>query len=511
MSFRARAILGGAARGFLSANNQRRARMEERMKMLADNKALREQEQAKTAYDQNVKAAQEEEDRYQALRSAGDIEIDGTYKQQYFDKLAYAEYRDPNNRAAKGLSFQQFADQFRKLHGNQKFTRKYKSPSELQGDLMKLYDSIDERHKQGLSQPVLTGFDVMLARGAAKTIDTVGEPFGVRAVDPIGEPEPEVSLAQASPLREGTVQPTVETVSDRPEFTDSAVDRKPAHTYKTYDSDGTEHVVFAWDDGSVTTEATGLNKPDKANTVELGLGLGDLKDPVDPKISERIRDGVEATRLVGEILTDTSVETSASIPKAVASIITSIEEEITGTFGSAEEKRLATNRALNAAFGDELAFIDSRSEEDLKIGTTQRNKLMSKVAGLKQNKRALAYALVRLNRASGRFNGQELQEQLDLLTSGTMAEAASVLRRAQQQVQSSLNKDMQNAAASVITTQLAAQGEKRFTKNEVLGWVSREPVRDPKNGAYYIMFRTGPYKYAYMSANGGVTLRKREE
>lgn len=515
MSLRSRAFLSGLGRGFFQANNERRQRMEERLFQMSNDRATRERELAKSEYMEQAKAAQQEELKYRSLRSAGDIDVEGNFTPEYFDKIAYAEFKDKNNRAAEGMSFEQFRENFARMQPK-KFIRNYKDQSEIAMDLKRVYESIETRQHADLSRPVLTGFDRMLAGGVDTVIDTLGGATGlpIRGATSPEAPTttPSLEVVGAATLPEENTSAPVEPIeSVRPTFgiEEPVATQELETTYKTYDDDGTEHIVKVWKDGSVETTATGLSSPAKVGTVEMKTS--DLKDPVDKQTTERIRDGIEATRLIGEIFEDTSIETSASIPKAVASVISVIEEELVGTFGSDEEKRQATVRKLNAAFGDELAYIDSRTDEELKLGASERDRLVTKVKGLEQNKRALAYALVRLNRASGRFNGQELQEQLNLLFSSTLSGAASVLRRAQQQVQASLENDMQTAAASIVTTKLIASGDRTKTKNDVLGWVSRKPIRDPKNGAYYIMFRDGPYKYAYMTPNGGVTLRERKE
>lgn len=540
MGFRSRALLTGVATGFLKANNDRRDRMAERMQQLSDNRATMDRERAKSRADAASKAAAEESSKWHELRSNGYIDTDGNYTTLYHDKIATAEFTKKEVREAYGNNFDAFKTEFSKM-GPKKFIREYKDPNEIETSLQNIYSSIDTRQRNELQRPALTGFDAMLGSVVNRVSSAVGggNVFGppsdgtldstpTPTLDPMRTQEPVVDTPYESPnfktpvaakeLKEvktetdesGVVQ-AVKFYTDGSQETVSTNIQKGKeikNTYLTYDEDGTEYVVSAYTDSSVNKEATGLVKPNKAGTIDIKTN--DLKNPVEKLTMERIRDGAEATRLVGNILRDTSVETAALVPKAVNSIILSVQEEFVGTFGSEEQKNTKTNQALNAAFQGDLAFIDTRSEKDLQIGTDKRNELAAKVAGLKQDRLALAYALVRLNRASGRFNGQELQEQIELLSTGSLAQAASVLKRAQDQVQQSLEFDVQQAAASVVSTNMMTDGDV-VSANEVLGWASKKPVRDDKNGAYYVMFNRGPYKYAHVKPNGGIVLRKRTD
>lgn len=518
MSLRSRALLSGVGRGFFQAQNQRRRQMAERMEALATNRAEMARERAKSRYDSISKEARAENNKWRALRADGDIDAEGNYQDTYYDKLAYAQFKDKGNRAAEGMSFEEFRDNLRKI-SPKKFTRQYKDPDVINNDLTKLYASIDARKQAELDRPVLTGFDRMLSRGVSSVVDLVGEQVeglteGKVGITSLAEPSPTKELPTEetfSPFREQEISPEgQEGVTERPTFTPS-VPEEIETTYKTYDAQGNEHIVIVGKDKSVTTKATGLQKQGSSGVIEMKLA--DLKKPVDQLVSNRIRDGIESQRLIGEILEDTSVETSATLPKLYANIIQRIQNEYVGTVGSVEEKNRRTLEELGAAFTRELNDINTSLPEDQRITPNERQKLNSKVRGLDQNKRALAYALVRLNRTSGRFNGQELNEQLDLLKSNDLAGAASVLKRAQEQVKAALDRDIQEAAASVLTTHLVAsgkQGQTQYTKNEILGWVKGSPVYDPQNKSYYVDFREGPYEFAYMTANGGVELVPRQ-
>lgn len=518
-----RAILTGAITGFLRSNNERRERMEQRLYTMANDRATREREQAKTEYSDMLKASQAEEAEYNSLRSVGDIDENGNYSDQYYTKLAYAEFKDPNVREAYGNDFEKFNQEFRKM-APKSYKRNYKSPAKIKEELTKLYASIDARQQESTSGPVLTGFERMLGQGIDAGIDLIGDGLskatgGRVSMQGAVAPDSEMNTTGDLQLRTNTDLASVDPMAEQTSITPQASTETPdfqrseapvpiENTWKSTDADGKEYIISIDANKKVTVTPTGLTKPE--NGGEISMSLSDLKTAVDPQTTANIRDGQIAMRRIGNIMRDTSVATTAKTPQLVNSIIQGVKEEYIGTLGSDADVTQETNKALIAAFKDELDGINSKLPEDQQITPDERQEYLATLGGLRQDKRALAYALVRLNRASGRFNGQELQEQLDLLQGGSTASMMAALKKAEEQVTQLLHRDMQDAAASVITTQLYAEGNRRVTKNQVMGWVQGEPTYDPKNNAYYIDFHTGPYEFAYMTENGGVSLIPRE-
>lgn len=537
MGFRSRALLTGVATGFLKAQNDRRDKMAQRLQELSDNRALMDRERAKSEYANATKAAAEEKAKWAQAVEARDIDADGNYTKAYHDKQAFALFKDPNiQKAYGGKGFKAFAEEYAQM-GPKKMTRMFKDPDVLQANLTKLLDSVDSRQRQELSQPVMTGLDKFLMTG----VNAVSSAFGATPknsqepvqeqevtfnpyadVDTTGTPEPYTTPSftpQATSVEVKTVDKHVDSQGNlhllktyedgTTEIEKTSINEgKPVvHTALSYDEDGTEYIVNMYKDKTSTKTPTGLTKAGKAGNIEIKAN--DLKNPTEKATLNRIRDGHEATRLVGNIMRDTSVETSALAPRLANQIILGVQEELVGTFGSAEAKAKATTQAMNSAFANDLAYIDSLSSEDKAIGTTERNELATKIAGLKQDKLALAYALVRLNRASGRFNGQELQEQIELLSDGSLAEGASVLKRAQDQVEQSMQFDVQQVAADVISTRMLGEGV-ATSANEVLGWSGKKPLRDPNDGSYFVRYHSGPYEYAKVTPNGGIVLKPRK-
>jgi hypothetical protein len=179
----AKAFLMGAVKGGLKENNQRARRMEERMLALADNNAAMSRERAQSQYDNTSKAAASISSTQAGLIANNFIDPStGEYTKQYYDNEAYLEWKDPEVRKAHGGDGGEkvFKEQYSKLIKKKAFVNPYKSAQERDADLTKLHRSISARQQVESSQPVLTGIDKLLMKGADSAINTIGD--GARAV-----------------------------------------------------------------------------------------------------------------------------------------------------------------------------------------------------------------------------------------------------------------------------------------------------------------------------------------
>lgn len=163
-----RAFAQGMITGFLKSNNERRATMQQRLHDMAKNNATFARERAKSRYDSALKAAQEEESRFQALRSEGMVSEDGSYTPVYWRDKARQHWMDEGQRG----TLEEYAKEYMQGRGS-KFQRQYKSPSELQGDLSNLYAGINATEYEEMGRNAMTGFDQILGRGVIKLADTV--------------------------------------------------------------------------------------------------------------------------------------------------------------------------------------------------------------------------------------------------------------------------------------------------------------------------------------------------
>lgn len=181
MSLRSRALLGGVARGFFKANNDRRARMEEQMTRLANDTAMREREQAKSEYDRHIKAANAESANIQALRSAGHIDDANMYTPKYWRDTTF-DIWDKENYSSQ--------EEFIKVYSQgmpDRVTRQYKDPNEISGQLHSIYNSIDQREREALSVSPLTSFDEMLGRGLGGAKENTGTVTPLESFDVIAK------------------------------------------------------------------------------------------------------------------------------------------------------------------------------------------------------------------------------------------------------------------------------------------------------------------------------------
>lgn len=211
MGFRSRALLTGAATGFLKANNDRSARMQERMQELADNNATMSRERAKSRYEATSAQANAIASTKADLLANNFIDADGNYTKQYYKNEAYLQWKDPNVQKAFGgpKGYAGFEEKYISRNQIPRFVDPYKPAAQREADLTKLYSSIDAKQQVEANQPTLTGLDKFLMKSASSAINTVGD--GVREVtngaidiqsgaDPTA-PKPVPELAEASPLR----------------------------------------------------------------------------------------------------------------------------------------------------------------------------------------------------------------------------------------------------------------------------------------------------------------------
>ena len=163
MSLRSRNFIAGAVGGFFRANNNRRNAMQERLQTMADDKATREREQAKTEYTQAITSAQAENAKYSKYKEEGWLNEDDTFTDAYWRSHAMADHKATGNKEPFN---QNSIDNYRKVQGRrQKFERRYKDPSAANQSLNETYDSIALRQKEEAGRSSLTNFDRMLMGG----------------------------------------------------------------------------------------------------------------------------------------------------------------------------------------------------------------------------------------------------------------------------------------------------------------------------------------------------------
>lgn len=209
MSLRTRALLGGIARGFLKSNNDRHDRMEQRAAQLAEKQGIMERERAKSRYASAIQAAEQEEKTWDEYKSKDWIDAEGNftsayYRDQTYDKWKESEYKDQ----------EEFIEIWKKDRAP-KLTRSYKSPQVLQKEMASIYNSIDNREREALARPVLTGFEKMMGFGLVKGVQAGASAFNSGAealgVDARAKaiPMPEVLQggSQATSAQTSTIAP----------------------------------------------------------------------------------------------------------------------------------------------------------------------------------------------------------------------------------------------------------------------------------------------------------------
>jgi len=164
MSLRSRAFLTGMAKGFFQSNNERRAKMAERMQQLATNRAEMDRERAKSRASAVMKEAQAEESKITALRAAGHLEQDSLeYTEAYWND----QTRDIWKESQFG-SQQEFIEKYYKQNRPTAFKREFKGTSEIQRNLSDIEKAIQMRQSEEMNRSVSTPLDRLLSFGTLK-------------------------------------------------------------------------------------------------------------------------------------------------------------------------------------------------------------------------------------------------------------------------------------------------------------------------------------------------------
>ena len=164
MSLRSRAFLTGMATGFLRSNNERRAKMADRMQQLSDNSSEMARERAKSRAAAGMKGAQEEESDIKALRAAGHLEQDSLeYTTAYWNDKTRDIWKESQFKTQE-----EFIEQYYKQNRPKAYKREFKDTSEIQRNLSDIEKAIQMRQSNEVSRTVSTPLDRLLSFGTLK-------------------------------------------------------------------------------------------------------------------------------------------------------------------------------------------------------------------------------------------------------------------------------------------------------------------------------------------------------
>ena len=482
---------------------QRKLMMEQRFAEMARNKHMQENEIAKSKYAQ-AQAGKAEEDAFMATAvDNGTMLEDGTYTQKHWELLAKQKFFSQNRNLAEEQHFMQnlkaYADR-EKSGAKQGYSRKY-SASVAETNLRRALEFNAATEKSEASKEFLTGID--------RTVDKLFGPRTEAPEKPSLLSQPEGKQFGTNEVLEDSVQyPTssgsmdiknpIQVYGKNP---DGSVDTS---TQRTMFIDGSGRRMEATPEGAIPFDGDYINVKDygKDSKTTSGVGINALKDDVRPETRNKIVQGNKIIKLTKDIAQLSTVDTSASISKVPAKI---------ASFFGTEWQALKDEQSKQEFVKDKINSA-LRLEENLPPETA--SDISAALGKLDSQKLSLAYAIVKLNRESGRFNGQELENQLTLFRDRGLPYILSAVNTAYLNAKESVKTNVKEAAAETAVTRLfIGDGRIERTKSEVLSSFEGDPIED-SDGDWVIRIREedraeyGGAKFVVIEQDGGIDFYK---
>lgn len=513
---------------------ERKLRMEQRFAQLAKDKQMHENELAKTEYVEAAKAQGLEAKDFQQAYEAGWITEDDQYTRKYFEDKAKEERRKLGIKftseeeqtwlnSENGLKAE--ADRLQSGHA------KYKSRQYKTLDAERYYR---QQLAYNAAQAQRTMDSPVYSSGAEGAAEKFGDRLGDFLSDNLfGKEEP-----MQRPVKEEGPAPRTETFDeiDVSGPVDLGVRRMPTEKAKPimidnardYEGNPMPNVVFypegrpgvdegavhvqlqVMEDGSIEQVPVNVTtiSPEKAQGERREFALKDVQDnQIDIDMQNKLSESRKVLKVGNRLKHALTADTGSSIKKLVSWASTFAETELVATFGSDKEKLQYMEEV-----GDNTlkAWEIAAGEKDVAPSEMTMKALRSAFAGMDQDTRTLAYALVKLNRAGGRFNGQELKEQLQLLADGSPAERRSVLKRAMETAQESAEQTSIDIATRDFQKVGYAQHGVSVTTAQLKGHI--EDVEYFDDGTMMITYRDdSPLKATMMFPNGGINHHLRRD
>lgn len=505
----------GAAMGELDKQRkkyERKVRMEQRMAQLAKDKAMQDNELAKTKYTQ-VKAAQAAESQdWSTKYSEGHIEEDGTYTKKYWMDKALNEYVNSGVKRSSEDMEHFYAEAAKEDGGfylkkvqsgaSRGMTRQYAS-TDAEVNLKRQLDYNQQVLQRDSQKEFLEGLEASGARLGQNVGDSL---FGKEE----GLQEPEIQRTEV-PQGHGRFD---EVDLGTPEFTkaeedgldpksviqvygfnaDGSIDTSTQHTLFTNKSDGklytaTGEGAVPWDGNYVDVESYGSTKSD-------GLGISDYKNDINPETRERFTSANKSIRLAEGIAELSTVDTTAMVSTLPARVTNFLGTEYEALKDNEDSKHAFVSDKINAIVRtDSGATPDTLDEISAALGQMDSQKL------------ALAYAVVKMNRGKGKFSAQELMTQLELYKDKGLPYMLSSINTTYKEAVKRVKSDVKSMAAEATVLHMFKSGNKQ-SKSQILSSLDTEPRQDT-NGDWVIRIRPedqGTYgaRYIVVSSDGGV-------
>ena len=484
---------------------ERKQQMEQRFRELADNKAAQQNEIAKSQYAQAQAEQANENQLVAASVTNGTMMEDGTYLPKHWNELAI-ESLGGN---VKDLTQEQIdAESARIAGGAQKgYTRKYSSNVAAQNLQKQLEYNEAVRERDGSRQFHGDGVDGAIGRLGQKAGDALfGKEEELVAPTMQGQPQgnqfgfneeytgsvPDAKKTYASPKFLGSVMGAegkmLPNVIMYPDGTPAHPEWSGVPLQKTIDPNtgDVSHKPVLVADYKEFQEKSGS---------KIKIDLDSFKNAVPSEVKARFKDSKKVLKLATRLDNLTTIETSSMLSKGTTWAETLLGVEWEFLKGNDEDKTTYIQGVEKA----EITAWEKSQGEDLDLVTAKD--IRAALGGMKQDSRALAYALVRLQRDSGRFNGQELKEQLELLSADDIAAKKQALQRAVVQAKEGIQDSKQEMVEYDLFAHLAANGVAK-TVGGIRGNIKTKST--DKDGYTFYVHRNGDYAYSVIDPTGGI-------
>ena len=491
----------GKAEGQIQKQRDRQARkvrMEQRYAQLAQDKAKHANELAKTKYAEVTAAKVNEDQAWSQAKANGTIMEDGRYTEKHWKQKAFHRYvnagvKRTTEDMANFYANEDFLMKEEMRGAEQGMTRKY-AGGDIEGNLKRKLEYNHRVEAQEGSREFFEGAEGSINRGIDSILGT-GE-------QPIEGPE----LTGFDPATKFNTFSNENDSSRAPAGADIDYG-KVKETKKVMLDDNGEEIMVSYSDklGYVVADgASGFKRVDDLTRLRDASGGGSprlltaeqQKHDVNQELRDKFSNGNKVIRLTKSIVALSGVNTSAlssTIPASAHSF-----------FGTEWEQMAGDEKSQKNFMNGKIQAI-LRAEADISPETY--TEISANMGALDSQKLFLAYAMVRIQRGSGRFTGQELNTTLEAFKSNNLAYSLAAVSHAYDEAQKGVKKDVKSMAAEATVGHLFGGKDER-TKSQLLSSFNTEPIQDD-DGSWTILVRPEDreklgFRFIEVTPDGGI-------
>ncbi len=501
----------GKAMGKLQLHKEkqeRKVRMEQRYAQLAQDKARHNNELAKTEYAQ-VRAAKIAEDKeWGEAEKNGTIRADGRYTEKHWKQKAFDRYANSGvKRTTEDINeFYRNESYWMKeeMSGSkQGMTRQYQG-GDVAGNLKRKFEYNAQVEAQEGGREFFEGPEGAMANGLSRLF---GDSKTIAGPEQVGFDKATEFDTFAVDNQDETLQGPVAAASFDPKSAmkvygkneDGSVDTSTIHTlFVNKGPDGalyeaTGEGAVPWDGDYV--DAAEYNKKSSTTNKRM-LTAEQQKHDISPELRDSYSNANKVIRLTKSIVGLSGVPTSALTSTIPAQMKSFFGTEIEGVIGDEKSQKDFMRSKIDAIVrSDKEVHPDTATAVSANLGALDSQKLF------------LAYAMVRIQRGSGRFTGQELNTTLEAFKSNNLAYSLAAVNHAYNEAQMGVKKNVKAMAAEATVSHLFGSGDER-TKSQLLATFNTDPIQDD-DGSWSVLVRKEDrellgFRFIEVSPDGGV-------